>query len=399
MIVHTPSMEKGGGEICITARFELHDPLPHLPEELWYRFPEEYEARLSPRADGFAATALLVAMYAGEALMVRGPISPRLAYSLLEYRNIFHSWLPKLFQMVDIQFEQLAPPPSIDGRPAVAAAFSGGVDSFYTLWRHLAANQAIPGHRITHGLFIRGLDLRLEEQDKYDAVAGRFAALYESLGLELIQASTNARQFSEFRIDWTLFHGPPLVGAALLLSPFLGRFYVPSFVSYVELEPQGTSPLTDHLLSTETLEVVHHGASVKRTDKLSVLVDWPVTYDHLRVCPGKLSMEGVQNCSACHKCFRTMASLSLLDALPRYRTFSGELSAGSYFRWGLFTPLNIGQATEIRNRAAKSGRFGMALFVQAAIILQIVRKFSFKLVKRLLSQEQIYRIKRKIYQP
>ena len=114
MIVHTPTLTKDSGEICIASRIELQKPLPYLPEELWYRFDEKHEDRLSPRSDAFAATALLVAMYAGEDLTIRGPLSPKLAYGLFDYRNVFNSWRPKLFKMVGIHFDQLKEvPPNI----------------------------------------------------------------------------------------------------------------------------------------------------------------------------------------------------------------------------------------------------------------------------------------------
>jgi hypothetical protein len=336
-------------------------------------------------------------MYAGEALTIRGAISPKLAYGLLEYRNIFHAWMPSLFQMVDIEYAEILAPDPIGGVPGVATAFSGGVDSFYTLWAHMPENRVIPEARITHGLFIHGLDLRLDDESNFNIVAQRYAGLFHSLELELILASTNAYQFSEFRIDWTMFHGPPLIGAALLMSPFLGRFYVPSFYSYTEIAPQGSSPLSDHLLSTETMDVVHHGASKNRMEKLEVITQWPVTYDKLRVCSDKLRLKGLENCGSCHKCYRTMASLTILDTLENYRNFSTKLSASSYFRWGALTLMNVHQAAEIRRQAIKSGRIGMAILIQAAILLAVFRKFSIKLSKRLITREQLYRLKRVIY--
>ena len=256
MIVHTPEIKRIGGEISIVAPIEMSSPLPYLPSELWYRFPIAYEAYLKPRADAFAATALLVSMYCGEDLLIRGPISPKLAKGLLDFRGVFHAWLPKLFKMVDIRYEHLAVPDPLVGSGGVATAFSGGVDSFYTLWAHMPENQPIPDARVTHGLFVHGLDLRLDDRSNYDSVANSYVDLFQSLGLELILASTNAYQLSEFRIAWTLIFGPPLIGAALLMSPLLNRFYVPSGLPYNGLLPHGSSPLTDHLLSTETLNII-----------------------------------------------------------------------------------------------------------------------------------------------
>jgi hypothetical protein len=401
MIVHQPTIRKADGDICCGARLEMQRPLQHLPQELWYCFPEKYASHLSPRADAFTPTALLVAMYAGEDLIVRGPISPRLAYSLYEFRDIFHSWQPEIFQTVDIQYECLEPATADGGLAAVATSFSGGVDSFYTLWAHMPDHQPIPQSRVTHGLFVHGLDSRLDDESNFQVAAKRYQALFENLGLELILASTNAYQFSEFRINWTLFFGPPTVGAALLLSPFLGRFYMPAGMpSYLKLVPQSSHPLIDHLLSTETLEVVHHGVSISRYEKVKAITNWPVTYQSLRVCSDKLHMRGLQNCSACHKCYRTMTLLEILDVSQHYsENFPKRLTIASYLRWGLLTHLYPDQARAIRRKAIQYGHYGMAFWIQVAIVLRLVKKSTVELFKKALGRERVYRLKRRVYRP
>jgi hypothetical protein len=398
MIVHTPTLTKDSGKICIASRIEMQKPLPYMPERLWYRFDEKHEDWLSPRIDGFAATALLVAMYAGEDLTIRGPLSPKLAYGLHDYRNVFHSWKPNLFKMVEIHFDQLEAVPQNIGQTGVASAFSGGVDSFYTLWSHLTENQAIPTARITHGLFVHGLDLRLDDEANYRDAAQKYSDLYKGLGLELILASTNAYLFSEFRINWIYFYGAPMIGAALLMSQFLRRFYIPSgYPSYTKLVPNGISPLTDHLLNTESLDMIHHGAETSRFEKLAILVDWPVTYHHLRVCSDKKRLDVLQNCSSCHKCYRTTTVLAILDSLQNYKNFSQKLSVGDYFRWGFLTHLNTRHARDIRDKAFGVGKLRMAFLIQVAIILRKVKSFLISCFKGILSKEQLYRIKRKVY--
>lgn len=400
MIIHAPTLKSVEDQIQITSRFEMRKPLPYLPDELWYRFPEVYQPSVALRADGFAATGLLVAMYAGEDLAIRGPISPKLAYGLLEYRTIFHSWNPGLFKMVDLQYDQLEPVPQLLVKPDVATAFSGGVDSFYTLWSHLPVNQPLPHARVTHGLFLHGIDLRLDDESNYTAISQEYQRIFEELGLVLITAATNAYQFSEFRINWTMFHGAPTIGAALILSQSLGCFYIPSgFPTYAKLVPNGVSPLTDHLLSTETLDVIHHATDVERFDKIKVLVDWPITHHRLRVCADKHRLKGFENCSACHKCYRTTTILVLLNALPKYHNFSQKLTVKDYFRWGFHTLLNVRQARSIQSQAWQAGRYGMVMLIQVAIILRKFKKSFMDILKHLLTPDQLYQIKRKVFKP
>lgn len=399
MILHNPIIKKSKDQVIISSRFEMLTALPDLPQDLWYRFQGQYETCLSLRADGFAATALLMAMYAGENLTIRAPISPKLAYGLIEYRNVFHTWLPKIYHMVDVNYEHVEKPLQNPNRAVVAAAFSGGVDSFFTLWSHLPENQSIPEARITDGLFIHGYDLRLDEEEVFQALAQKYSIMFRNLGLNLILCSTNAYQFSQFRIDWSLFHGAPLIGAALLLSPFLQRFYIPAGYAYDELIPQGSSVLVDHLLSTENVDVVHHGASTNRFQKISVLSNWSVTYEHLRVCAHKHQSREKVNCSRCHKCIRTMAALTILNALPNYTTFSPRLTILDYLRWGLQSHMSPIFAGEIQKRAWKSRKFIMAFQVWIALSINRVVVFPTALIKRFLPNELLYQIKRKLLKP
>ena len=400
MIVHKPTKSIENGFVSISAAFEMDTPIPYLPRFLWYRFPKQYANRTNSRADGFAPTALLVAMYTGEDLDLQGVISPRLAYHLYEYMEIFHSWDPKIFGRINIHYDQLEASSPAESEIAVGTAFSGGVDSFYTLQRHLPENQPIPQARVTHGLFIHGLDLRLEDRSNYEAAARPYTRLFEDQGLELIQASTNAYQFSEFRINWTMFCGAPLIGAALLLGPWMNRFYIPSAMfSYLELSPLGTSPLIDHLLSTEVTEIVHHGTAVDRLEKLELLTKWPATYHKLRVCSDKIHIHGLNNCSFCHKCYRTMTMLGLLDALPNYSNFSRKMKPGDFLRWAGLTHLEHASEDLIRGYALRKGRIGMVLWMQVVIILQILKSSTIMLLKSFLSREQLYRLKRKAFMP
>lgn len=399
MILHIPVQNKMDGQVRVAARIETESAIPNLPADLWYQFPERYEGYLSARAEGFAATALLTAMYCGENLDIRAPISPKFAYNLLEYRNIFHGWLPKIFHMVDVRYEKVEIEAGEGKAKGVASAFSGGVDSFYTLWSHLAENQPIVEARITHGLFLHGYDLRLDEAAPYQAIARKYTDLFHKYGLELILASTNAYQFAEFRIDWALFNGAPLIGAALLMSPLLQRFYIPGWTRYNDITPQGTSPLTDHLLSTDHLDIIHHGASASRFEKISLLIDWPVTYDLLRVCSNKQQSAELKNCSSCHKCYRTMVSLSILNALPKYVTFDPKLSLRDYFHWGIQTHMDIGMARDNRNRALKVGKIGLGLRVELAILINSAVKMAVRTMKFFIPRKVLYRLKRNIFKP
>ena len=399
MIAHAPIITTKNDFVFLKSRFEMQKPIPYFPSELWYRFPEPYANHLSLRADAFAPTALLVAMFTGENLLVRGAISPLLAYNLLEYRNIYHSWQPNLFKKVDIKYELLEQSSPPQGNTAVATAFSGGVDSFYTLWAHRPENQSIVEAQITHGLFVHGLDLRLADEVSYNIAAQAYSKLFKELGLELIQAATNAYQFSEFRINWTMFFGTPLIGAALCLNSLIRQFYVPSSFSDFNIIPYGSSPLIDHLLSTESTNIVHHGASISRTEKTIILTNWPATFHKLRVCANKVRMNGLNNCGTCHKCYRMITLLDLLKALPNYSNFPKKMTPIPYVHWGLLNTLDPVTAKELRNKAASTGKIQVAFGIQVALIIDFCVDRVIGVLKKILSEERLYQLKRKVYKP
>lgn len=401
MILHMPEKVIKNGAVVVSSKFEMKQQLDFLPDALWFKFPEKYEKMINNRADGFLPTAILMAMYVGEDLAVHGEVSSRLAYNMNEFRNIFHSWYPDLFKNIEITYEKIAATEFMNVHGAVATAFSGGVDSFYSLWSHLPDNQQILDAQVTHGLFVHGLDMRLDDEESYFGVAEKYSNLFSKLKLELIPAATNAFQFSEFRIDWMIFHGAPLIGAALLLAPWLKRFYIPATGgdAYFGLVPNGTSPMTDHLASTDGIEMVHHGAFLNRYEKLAAISMWEVTYDALRVCSQKRSSKKIQNCCSCHKCYRTMASMQIQGIQNNYQTFHRPINILDFLRWGSFFPVYSTIDAELSRIAFSKGKIWIGLGIWIALLISIFRKTFVLIIKKILGRRLVYYLKRRVFSP
>jgi hypothetical protein len=145
--------------------------------------------------------------------------------------------------------------------------------------------------------------------------------MMQCLGIQLISARTNAREFDGG--NWEFCHGAMLTSLPLVLGRGLTRFYIPSTHTYSDLFPWGSDPRLDHLLSTETLQVVHDGATATRFEKTVAIAQWPEAYSRLRVCWVK--PDGLKNCCRCNKCIRTMTSLAILGKLERFETFPLQL--------------------------------------------------------------------------
>ncbi len=76
--------------------------------------------------------------------------------------------------------------------------------------------------------------------------------------------------------------------------------------------------MTDRLLGSRELRVVHEGASFNRVEKTALVAESDVALGALHVC-----WQGLRqgNCSDCPKCLRTMAILDLLGAAEKAKTF------------------------------------------------------------------------------
>lgn len=333
MIIGEPRVTEEKGQACLTADVRIETPGIEAPGSVWWKFPVRYAEYAGENSDALVIAMLPVAMRLGEDMEVRGRVSPRLAYGVREYQCILHAWWPEELEVAEIDYADLSLPDTPANGTAVGCAFSGGVDSFYSLWRHLAGNEDISGYRITHCLMIDNFDMYMPE-DIFPRIVSLYEETLRGLGIEIIPIRTNLRKMRLAAIERE--HSPKTFGAvlaasALVLEGLFRRFYIPASHKYSAFMPlEGAHPLIDHWLSTETMEMIHDGSDSSRVEKTAVLSNWPETYSRLRVCFGRTAFNEntgqVENCCQCEKCVRTMISLELLGALSRYNTFGQPLS-------------------------------------------------------------------------
>jgi hypothetical protein len=354
------------GTIEVRARIQPKVPPPNGTEELVFEYPVRFADWVSHRADGFLAALVLQAMEAREPIEVRAPISARFANGLAAYQRTFAAWFPHRFVPVEIR----APVERAQREDAAATvtAFSGGVDSFYTLWSHGAENEPEEASRITHALFVHGFDLPLGWTAAYEQARALYAECMMGLGVDLIAASTNVQAFLP-RTDWGLFHGGATIGAALVLDRAVRRFYMPASHTSGHLMPWGSDPRVDPLLSTEALEVVHDGAEVTRVHKTTVIGRWPPTFGRLRVCVS--ADPSVPNCCRCEKCVRTMTTLELFGLLAEHTSFPRPLRRSDLRACRYRNRSDLMFHREIFNAAIEQRRWDVAMDVAVAGTLNL----------------------------
>jgi len=371
MIVFPPEVRASGrGEFRIAARVEPERDASNFPEELFFDVPDAYREAISPRSDAFLASLLLPAMNGHEHIDVRGPISPRLALGVDDYQRVFHSWFPRRFNTVDVRADHDGAVETGPTAGAVGAAFSGGIDSFYTLWSHCPERDRRPHAAISHALLVHGFDIPLDDTDAFEALRASYGEMLARVGVTLLTVRTNAASFAPAD-NWGVFHGAPLIGVALLLGGLLSRFYVPASHTYRDLVPWGSGPTVDHLLATETLAVVHDGATATRVAKTAVVGAWPETFGRLRVCP---EATGLVNCCRCPKCIRTMVTLDMQGSLARHPTFPLPLERRAVRRCPYATDSELTFARSIIEQARAKRRRDVVADVAIAVAVTRARR-------------------------
>lgn len=320
MIIGAPTLQAQGDHLLLSHRVELETKKVNVPQHLWFTLPASCEGFALPQSESAVASLLLLAMSLGEDVEVDGHLSECFAYGLREYQRIFQWAWPRQLKAIQVRCRQYRLAQQETTTPSgVGCAFSGGIDSFYTLWSHLAQNEPLKEFQISHGVFVHGFDIPLEDVTNYQRCKSAYQAMFARLGLQLLDVQTNARAFCN-HLSWgEIAFGPALLGVALLFNRWSRRFYIASDQTYDFSTFVGSDPRANHLLSTERFQIVHHGAATPKVEKAKALSIWPETYFHLRVCWQKPN--GVINCCRCRKCLTTMLMLGAIGSLSKYSTF------------------------------------------------------------------------------
>lgn len=277
-------------------------------KRLWYSMPESHAEDLPGNSDLFAVGSIFLMMQAGVEVRVHGKVSPSLLRNLTDYQDAWVAWMPALKSVV-IRADQEEETTPVQPREDSILAFSGGVDSCFTAFRHARADGSRAMPRPTAGIMVHGFDIPLDEPETFASARVRSEAMMSSLGLELIPVATNYRLLVE---DWSHSFGAALASCLMLFS---GRFrsgLIGQGLTYGEfpLLHEGSNPLTDPLLSSDHFRIVPDGAAFERADKIFAMREWTEFLQHLRVCWAGSQKD--RNCCACEKCIRNILTFRAL---------------------------------------------------------------------------------------
>ncbi|WP_460463814.1 hypothetical protein [Arthrobacter pigmenti] len=173
------------------------------------------------------------------------------------------------------------------------------MDASFTVMRH--RETSVIRDRLSAALFVHGFDIPLAHTEAFAGAKHRGEKMLAGTGIESLGVRTNLRELNQ---TWEDVSGLAVASCLALFQNRFGVGLIGSTESYDELViPWASSPITDHLFSTGSLEVIHDGAGYSRTEKVRALAQWPEAMEYLRVCwSGK---DRSRNCGRCEKCIRT----------------------------------------------------------------------------------------------
>jgi len=278
-------------------------------------FQSNGDAILSGNLESFLASGILPCMKAGGGhLIAEGEISQRFVSALSTIQDIYCMWDPSLHRTEIKNVIPVRRSSSTENR--VGTFFSGGVDSFYTFFKHQ--------EEITDLIFVHGLDIRINDTTLREKISKKIREVASKVGKNLIEIETNIKELLNPYVAWgPLGHGAALAAIGHLLFPTFRRIFIPATHTYADLFPWGSHPVLDHLWSSESLEFLHDGCEVTRVGKVSLISRYEIVLKSLRVCWENPNSS--YNCGRCEKCLRTMIALKLNNALSRCTTFDEEL--------------------------------------------------------------------------
>ncbi|MGS0695186.1 hypothetical protein [Shewanella sp. 0m-4] len=267
---------------------------------LWFQFDKNITPPHDEDCNSYLLATIMDAMKERRSIEVRGSVSKELLSNLVEYQAAWSKWLPETYQSINITCQQVREQQAkVDG---AICAFSGGVDATFSVWMHSQKRNSYRSQDIKLCSLVHGFDIPIEDETAFSNARNTIHETLSNIDLTLFPIKTNFRKIS--RVNWEHSHACALISALGNFKNSAGTCIIGSSEPYSSLViPWGSSPITDHLLSSDDFSVIHDGASHSRTEKVKDISDWQTGLKNLRVCwQGDLKD---RNCGKCEKCVRT----------------------------------------------------------------------------------------------
>ncbi|UCC95040.1 MAG: hypothetical protein JSW40_09590 [Candidatus Omnitrophota bacterium] len=201
--------------------------------------------------------------------------------------------------------------PCSDNRYGVQL-FSGGIDSLATFMRHREDIKSL--------VFFRGADIPVTRVERFREVKKNILHFAKRYSKEFIALTTNVHDLSD--VSWLrVAQSCAIISPLLMLASYIDKIYIASsFFGKAGMKlPWGSHPNLDPLIRCESVEIIHDGFELKRTEKTLLVSSEPQLLRVTRVCNGNIV--GQMNCGKCEKCYRTRLIFILLGLEEDIKSF------------------------------------------------------------------------------
>ncbi|BDU36505.1 hypothetical protein [Vibrio nigripulchritudo] len=297
---------------CTVERYTDHKL--ESSDELWFEIENKVNQLDDSDCDSYVLAVIMDAMQEQREVHVKGEVSRTLLGNIEEFQSAWNKWLPELYHIVDIKVDVVNSDPVLPRNQAICA-FSGGVDATFSVWRHHKKLAGYRSQNIRLSALVHGFDIPLNDNEAFENAFKRSESTLSDVDIPLVAIKTNYRLWS--KVNWEHAFSTALVATLSNMKREADICIVGSSEPYDSLViPWGSSPITDHLLSSSSFAVIHDGASHSRTEKVDEIANWQKGIDNLRVCwQGDLKD---RNCGVCEKCLRTKLNfLATGNGIPK----------------------------------------------------------------------------------
>lgn len=296
---------------------------------LWFEVSEWYSSWLSDDIyDAFLVAALYPAMYYNEDIEICGNVTKKIYNNIVSNVTAIIKTYDCNFRVPDISVKGFAHAAK-ENILHIGTGFSGGVDSFSTIYDHFITTDDTDYKIDTLFFFHIGQygDVRLPET--WERARNRYS-ITEKFANELKMGTCfmTTNLFDFYLPKWEFDAGVLCrIASVLVFQRALKRYYISNDYSYGEMIDLGkvyrsghmdladmSNPYIMPLLSPEGLEIVCDGMQYTRGDKIKKIADNPLVAKYLNVCVGKSTTKAV-NCGVCYKCLHTMLTFDIIGKL------------------------------------------------------------------------------------
>lgn len=280
---------------------------------IWFRLPSQHLDAVTESADPFLLASLFPAMRHGHRLHVHGQASFTLLRNLEELQTIWTGWCPGRYRAVDLIVDDEVDVPGT-GAERVVLAFSGGMDSCFSAWRHTGGECGRARRNLLAGVMVHGFDIPLSQPDIFERAAENSRRILDSVSLELISVACNLRQLgTELGVEWQDAHGALIASCLHLLSGRYTTGLIASSHAFDALRfPWGSNAVTDPMLSSAGFSVINDAGGYGRVAKARGVAEWDEAMRRLRVC--YIGPNKDRNCGQCPRCVYTALCFAVVGA-------------------------------------------------------------------------------------